>query len=116
MALVFTAFMEERGSIGTLEGWRMNLPSLFFFSSEAMKRNSISVLPSKQRLHKLCFLQKLGCQNPAGTRLDSSSLVNKQVGGGDKSILQRVGQDLLPTGLTCLFCICSLETIVEVGL
>ena len=56
----------------------MDLPSLFF-SIEAMKKNSILVLPSKQRLHKLRLLQKPAVRNPAGTRLDSSSLVNKQV-------------------------------------
>ena len=50
--------------------------SLFFFSIEAMKWNSVLVLPSKQRLHNLRFLQKLGCQKPCW---DSSSLVNKQV-------------------------------------
>ena len=53
--------------------------SLLFFSIEAMKKNSILVLPSKQSLHKLRFLQKLGVRNSAGTRLDSSSLVNKEV-------------------------------------
>ena len=57
----------------------MALPSLFFFYIEAMKRNSILVLPSKQRLHKLCFLQKLGCQKPCWDQTRLSSLVNKQV-------------------------------------
>ena len=59
----------------------MDLPSLFFFSIEAMKRNSFLVLPSKQRLNKLHFLQKLGCQKPCWDQARLSSLVNKQVGG-----------------------------------
>ena len=54
----------------------MDLSSLFLFSIEAMKRNSIIVLPSKERLHKLRFLQKLGCQKPCW---DQASLVNKQI-------------------------------------
>ena len=39
----------------------------FFFVIEAMNNeatNSILVVPSKQKVHKLCFLQKLGCQKP----------------------------------------------------
>ena len=57
----------------------MDLPSVLFFSIEAMKRTSILVLPSKQRLHKLFFLQNFAFRNPAGTRRDTSSLVNRQV-------------------------------------
>ena len=52
----------------------------FFFSIEAINRNSIFVLPSKQRLHRLCFCRNWAVRNPAGTRKDSYSLVNKQVG------------------------------------
>ena len=58
----------------------MDLSSLFFSPIEAMKRNSIFVLPSKQRLHKLCFLQKLGSQKPCWDQARLSSLVDKQVG------------------------------------
>ena len=57
LVLLFSAFLEERWSIVKLEGWWMDLSSLFFFSIEAVNRISILVLPSKQRLHKLCFLQ-----------------------------------------------------------
>ena len=42
----------------------MNMHSLFFFFIEAMKRNFIIALPSKQWLHRLLFLQKQGCQKP----------------------------------------------------
>jgi hypothetical protein len=31
---------------------------------KAEQRNPTLVLPSQQRLHKLSFLQKLGCQKP----------------------------------------------------
>ena len=55
------------------------LKSPCFFSIEAMKRNPIVVLPSKQMLHKLQFLQKLGCQKPCWDQARLSSLVNKQV-------------------------------------
>ena len=33
-------------------------------SRKAVKSSTTKLPPSKQRLHKLCFLQKLGCQNP----------------------------------------------------
>ena len=80
MVLLFTAFLKQGGSIGKLEGLQMDLSSLLFFSIESMKRNSILVLLLKQRLHKLRFFcRKLAVRNPAGTMLDSSSLVNKQV-------------------------------------
>ena len=62
--LLFTAFLEERGSIKKLKGRKMDLSSLFLFSIEAMERNFTLDFPSKQRLHKLRFLQKVGCQKP----------------------------------------------------
>ena len=37
------------------------------------------LLPSQQRLHKLRFLQKLGCQKPCWDQATLSSIVNKQV-------------------------------------
>ena len=45
----------------------------------AMQRNSTLFLPSQQRLHKLGFLQKLGCQKPFWDQARLSSLINKQV-------------------------------------
>ena len=39
-------------------------PKSKFLSIEAMKRNYIIYLPSKQSFHRLRFLQKLGCQKP----------------------------------------------------
>ena len=44
--------------------WILHLPS-----REAMNRSTTQFRRTKQRLPKLHFLQKLGCQNPAGTRL-----------------------------------------------
>ena len=58
MVLVFTAFLEERGSIAKLCIFRL----LFFkYGFPYISCNNCAV------------------RNPAGTRLDSSSLVNKQV-------------------------------------
>ena len=58
----------------------MDLSPLVLFFRQAMQRNSIWVLPSQQRLHKLRFLQKLGCHKPSWDQARLSSLVNKQVG------------------------------------
>ena len=44
-----------------------------------MKINTTLFPPSQQRLHKLCFMQKLGCQKPCWEQARLSSLVNKQV-------------------------------------
>ena len=80
VVLLFTAFLEEKGSIGILEGLLMDISSIFFFSIvEAKKRKSTLVLPSKQRFHKLRFLPKLGCQKPCWDQARLSSLVNKEV-------------------------------------
>ena len=35
---------------------------MFFTPMKAIQRNATSVLPSQQWLHKLRFLQKMGCQ------------------------------------------------------
>ena len=53
---------------------------IFFFSMPALQRNTTSVLPLQQRLHKLRFLQKMGCQKPCWDQARLSSLVNKPVG------------------------------------
>ena len=52
----------------------------FSFFKQALQRNTTSLLPSQQRLHKLHFLQKLGCQKPCWDQAKLSSKVNKQVG------------------------------------
>ena len=82
VVLPFAAFLEEKGSIGILEGLLMDISSIFFFSIvETKKRESTLVLSLKK---KKDFINRVFCRNwtvrnPAGTRLDSS-LVNKQVG------------------------------------
>ena len=63
---------------------------------QAMQRNPTVVLPSQQRLHELCFLQKMGCQKPCWDQARLSSLVNKQVeagGAGEKGGGQVAGDD-----------------------
>ena len=44
-----------------------------------MQRSPTLFPPSQQRLHKLQFLKKLGCQKPYWDQATLSSLVNKQV-------------------------------------
>ena len=62
--ILFNASLKERGSIMKLKGWKVDLFPLLFVSIAAMQRNFTLGLPSKQSLHKLCFLQKLGCLKP----------------------------------------------------
>ena len=77
VVLLFAAFMEERESIEKLEGSLMDLSSLFFFSIvEAKKRKSTLVLPYKKGFINYVSSRNWAVRNPAGTRLDYSSLVN----------------------------------------
>ena len=55
------------------------MSSLFLFYMKAMQRNPTLGISSQQRLHKFCFLQKLGCQKPYWYKARLSSLVNEQV-------------------------------------
>ena len=57
----------------------MDMSPPLFFPMKAMQRNATSVLPSQQRLLKIRFLQKLGCQKAWWDQPRLSSLVNKQV-------------------------------------
>ena len=59
----------SNGNVWRLEFCRKDLSPLFLFSMQSMQRNTTSVLPLQQRLHKLHFLQKLGCQKHK-TRLE----------------------------------------------
>ena len=62
-----------------------------FFSIEAMKIKSILVLHSKQGFINNVFCRNWAVRYPAGTRLGSSSLVNKQVvQGGAEMVGARV--------------------------
>ena len=78
VVLLFTAFLEERGSIVILEGWLLDLSSFFFSIVEAKNRKSTLVLPSNKGFINYVFWRNWAVRNPAGTRLDSS-LVNKQL-------------------------------------
>ena len=63
--LVFTAFLEGKEKDQEADRMNYELVSTFIFLSiDAIQRNFTLVLTSKQRLHKLRFLQKLGCQKP----------------------------------------------------
>ena len=68
VVLLCIAFLEERENY------------LHFFSYPCKQSIGTLVLPSQQRLNKLCFLQKLACQKPCWDQARLSSLVNKQVG------------------------------------
>ena len=73
MEFLFIALMEKTSPFIIL---------LAFNTSPLLQEGSIrntSKFPIK-KLHTLRFLQNWAVKNPAGTRLDSSSLVNKQVG------------------------------------
>ena len=63
----------------SFEGKIMNFSPNLFFSMKAIKRSTTLFPPSKQRLHKSQFLQKLSCQKPYWDQARLSSLVNKPV-------------------------------------
>ena len=52
-----------------------------------MKRNSILVLQSKKGFINYISCRNWAVRNPAETRLDSSSLVNKKLHAGDTESL-----------------------------
>ena len=79
VGLTFIAFLEERECVEKLGRIRDDLSPLFFLSLQAIQGMPTLVLQSQQRLHKLQFLQKLGCQKPCWVQARLSSLVNKQV-------------------------------------
>ena len=64
----------------------------FLFSIEAMQRNFVLDLQSKQRLHKLRFLKKVGCQKPCWdqARLSLACQINK-LGGSQEILLAAFG-------------------------
>ena len=83
VVLLFAAFLQERECVEKLRRMKNGIVSTFSFSPckqcRAMQRNSTLVLQSYKRLHKLCFLQKQGCQKPCWDQARLSSLVNNQV-------------------------------------
>ena len=64
------------------EAWKdqeLTCLTLFVSSYKQCRETPTIVLPSQQMLHKLRFLQQLGCQKPCWDQATLSSLVNKQV-------------------------------------
>ena len=83
MAFCFIAFLKERICVEKLGRMKNGLVSSCSSLHTNNAENPTFVLPSKQRLHKLCFLRKLGCQKPCWDQARLSSLVNKQVDTND---------------------------------
>ena len=73
----FSALLSWRkGKLGMMNN---GLVSLFAFLHDSNAEKPHQTSQSQQRLHKLCFLQKLGFQKPCCNQAGLSSLVNKQV-------------------------------------
>ena len=70
LVILFTAFLKERGSIGKLEGWHMDM-SLLFFSSLTHWRET-SYLFSHQNKG---FINYIFCRNWAGLHWDQAGLL-----------------------------------------
>ena len=69
----------------------MDMSPFFFSPMKAMQRIATSVLHHNNGFINHVFCRNWAVRNPAGTRLDSSSLVNKQVeeeeGSGTECVL-----------------------------
>ena len=87
VVLLFDDFLEERECVEKLgkmkTGHVSTLP--FLHASNAEKPHHL--LPSQRRLHKLRFLQKLGCQNSCWDQARLSSQVNKQIATNGATLL-----------------------------
>ena len=81
MVRLFIDYQEERDCVEML-GRMKNENYINFLSLHASNADKYHHNPSQQRLLKLRFLQKLGCQNPCWDLARLSSLVNRQFGGG----------------------------------
>ena len=64
MEFIFNASMEKKNSDDKSICHPFSFLIVPLSSRKAVKRSTIQFPPKKQRLHKLCFLQKLGCQKP----------------------------------------------------
>ena len=64
---------------GEKDNWKPFYSTHFLSSRKAMERSTSLFPPSKQRVHKSQFLQKLSCQKPYWDQARLSSLVNKPV-------------------------------------
>ena len=85
----FIACIQKRKKSGDLP-FLHHLKHLFTFTflQESNEEKHTLVSQSKQRHHKLHFLQKLGGQKPCWEQARLSSLVNKQVGKRHKKALK----------------------------
>ena len=72
-------FWRKRECLERLGRMKNLLVSMFPFIHTGNADNPHLSSPTQQRLHKLCLLQKLGCQKPCWDQARLSSLVNKQV-------------------------------------
>ena len=79
VVLLFVHFLEERKYVEKLGRMKNGYVSTFLCLHANNAEKPHLLLPSQQRLYKLCFLQKLGCQKPCWDQARLSSLVNKQV-------------------------------------
>ena len=77
VVLLFNDFLEEREYVEKLGRVKNGPVSTFPFLHASNAEKPHLLLPSQQRLHKLRFLQKLGCQKPCWDQARLSSLVNK---------------------------------------
>ena len=82
MEFLFIDSMKKKKSEDKSICHRSSFPKLSLSSRKAVKRSSMQFHPKNK-----CFINYVFCRNwavrsPAGTRLDSSSLVKKQVVAG----------------------------------
>ena len=82
MDFLMTASMEKKKSEDKSICHPSSFPMLHLSSGKAEKRSTSQFPPKKIKdFNNYVFCRKWAVRNPARTMLDSSSLVNKQVGG-----------------------------------
>ena len=79
VVLLFVHILEERKYVEKIGRMKNGHVSTFPCLHANNAERPHLLLPSQQRLHKVRFLQKLGCQKPCWDQARLSSLVNKQV-------------------------------------
>ena len=79
MDFLFTASMEKKNSEDKSICHPSSIPILPLSSRKAVKTSTIQFSPKNKGFINYVFCKNWAVRNPAGTRVDSSSLVNKQV-------------------------------------
>ena len=79
MEFLFFASMEKKKSEGKSICHPPSFPILLFFLQESSKNKYRPISPKNQGFINYAFCRNWAVRNPAGNRLDSYSLVNKQV-------------------------------------